>query len=161
MLLAFRISSGVFVAARTQVSSGNEVPLSGDVIHAVNNFTVRSVDSLRVLVDDAKAHTDLVLQIDAAPAAVRHLPDLLSAFLSFLVLLSQVWESAARAGAPAAVPQSKHALKQTRRSRWCVASVPEGSEGEWRLLASNMIMNRTRLVTRPWESHDRRAAVQR
>ena len=60
-----RISSGVFVAARTQVSSGNEVPLvAGDVIHAVNSFAVRSVDGLRVLVDDAKADSELVLQIE-------------------------------------------------------------------------------------------------
>jgi serine protease Do len=60
-----RISSGVFVAARIQVSSGNEVPLvAGDVIHALNSFAVRSVDSLRVLVDDLKANTELVLQIE-------------------------------------------------------------------------------------------------
>ena len=60
-----RISSGVFVAARTQVSSGNDVPLvAGDVIHAVNSFAVRSVDGLRVLVDDVKAGSALVLQIE-------------------------------------------------------------------------------------------------
>ena len=65
LLPGLRISSGVFVAARTQVSSGNEVPLvAGDVIHAVNSFAVRSVDSLRVLVDDAKANSELVLQIE-------------------------------------------------------------------------------------------------
>jgi serine protease Do len=62
---ALRISSGVFVAARTQISSGNEVPLmAGDVIHAVNRIAVRSVDGLRVLVDDAKANSELVLQIE-------------------------------------------------------------------------------------------------
>jgi S1-C subfamily serine protease len=65
MLPGLRISSGVVVAARTQVSSGNEVPLvTGDVIHAVNSFAVRSVDSLRVLVDDVKANSELVLQIE-------------------------------------------------------------------------------------------------
>jgi serine protease Do len=65
LLPGLRISSGVFVAARTQVLSGNEVPLiAGDVIHAVNNFIVRSVDSLRVLVNDARANTELVLQIE-------------------------------------------------------------------------------------------------
>jgi len=65
LLPGLRISSGVFVAARTQVSSGNEVPLvAGDVIHAVNSFAVRSVDGLRVLVDDAKANSELVLQIE-------------------------------------------------------------------------------------------------
>jgi serine protease Do len=65
LLPGLRISSGVFVAARTLVSSGNEVPLvTGDVIHAVNSFAVRSVDSLRVLVDDAKANSELVLQIE-------------------------------------------------------------------------------------------------
>jgi serine protease Do len=65
LLPGLRISSGVFVAARTQVSSGNEVPLAaGDVIHAMNNFAVRSVDGLRVLMDDVKANSDLVLQIE-------------------------------------------------------------------------------------------------
>jgi serine protease Do len=65
LLPGLRISSGVFVAAHTQVSSGNEVPLVvGDVIHSVNSFAVRSVDGLRVLVDDAKADSELVLQIE-------------------------------------------------------------------------------------------------
>jgi serine protease Do len=65
LLPGLRVSSGVFVAARTEVSSGNEVPLvAGDVVHAVNSFTVRSVDGLRVLVYDAKANSELVLQIE-------------------------------------------------------------------------------------------------
>jgi serine protease Do len=60
-----RIPSGVFVAARIDRLSGNEVPLvAGDVIHALNSFAVRSVDGLRVLIDDAKANTELVLQIE-------------------------------------------------------------------------------------------------
>jgi serine protease Do len=65
LLPDLRISSGVFVAARTQVSSGNDVPLvAGDVIHSVGNYAVRSLDGLRVLVEDAKAGTDLVLQVE-------------------------------------------------------------------------------------------------
>src|SRR6185295_2140516 len=65
MLPGLRISSGVFVAARTEVSSGNDVPLAaGDVIHAMNDFAVRSVDGLRVLMDGVKANSDLVLQIE-------------------------------------------------------------------------------------------------
>jgi serine protease Do len=65
LLPELRISSGVLVAARTQASSGNEVPLlAGDVIHAVNSFTVRSVEGLRVQIDDVKPHTELVLQIE-------------------------------------------------------------------------------------------------
>ena len=64
-LPALRISSGVFVAARSHVSSDNDVPLlAGDVIHAVNGFAVRSIDGLRVLVDDARASMELVLQIE-------------------------------------------------------------------------------------------------
>jgi serine protease Do len=60
-----RIPSGVLVAARMQLSSGNDVPLSpGDVVHAVNNVSVRSVDALRVLVADAKADSELILQIE-------------------------------------------------------------------------------------------------
>jgi serine protease Do len=43
LLPGLRISSGVFVVARIQVSSGNEVPLvAGDVIHAVNSFALTS-----------------------------------------------------------------------------------------------------------------------
>ena len=53
------------MAARTLVSSGNEVPLlAGDVIHSVNSFAVRSIDGLRVLLDDVKADGELVLQIE-------------------------------------------------------------------------------------------------
>ena len=62
---SLRIPSGVFVAARMLLSSGNEVPLSpGDVVHAVNTVTVRSVEALRVLVDDAKVDSELILQIE-------------------------------------------------------------------------------------------------
>ena len=65
LLPGLRVSSGVFVAARTQMSFGNEVPLiAGDVIHAVNRLAIRSVDGLRVLVDDVKANSELVLQIE-------------------------------------------------------------------------------------------------
>jgi hypothetical protein len=32
--------------------------------HSVNNFAVRSVDGLRVLLDDAKANRELVLQVE-------------------------------------------------------------------------------------------------
>jgi S1-C subfamily serine protease len=55
----------VFVIARIDSSSGSEVPLAaGDVIHALNGFAVRSVDGLRVLIDDATADTEVVLQIE-------------------------------------------------------------------------------------------------
>jgi S1-C subfamily serine protease len=65
LLAGLRISSGVLVAARTQVSSGNEVPLvAGDVIHALNGFDVRSVDGLRVLVDAVEANSEFVLQVE-------------------------------------------------------------------------------------------------
>jgi serine protease Do len=65
LLPGLRISSGVFVAARIQVSTGNEVPLvAGDVIHSVNAYAVRSLDGLRVLVDDVKPNSELVLQIE-------------------------------------------------------------------------------------------------
>jgi S1-C subfamily serine protease len=38
--------------------------VAGDVIHAVNRFEVRSVDGLRLLVDDAKTNGEIVLQIE-------------------------------------------------------------------------------------------------
>ena len=37
---------------------------SGRPSHALNGFAVRSVDGLRVLIDDSKADTELVLQIE-------------------------------------------------------------------------------------------------
>jgi serine protease Do len=82
LLPKLRISSGVFVAAWTQVSSGNDVPLvAGDVIHSVGSFAVRSLDGLRVLVEDAVAGTDLVLQVRTQPPTpVRGLPDPLNRF---------------------------------------------------------------------------------
>jgi S1-C subfamily serine protease len=53
------------VVARTQESSGNEAPLiAGDVIHALNGFAVRSLDGLRVLLEDVKADGEPVLQIE-------------------------------------------------------------------------------------------------
>jgi S1-C subfamily serine protease len=53
------------VAARTQVSSGNEVALVvGDVIHSVNSFAVRSVDGLRVLVDAVEGDSEVILQVE-------------------------------------------------------------------------------------------------
>jgi len=65
LLPALRISSGVFVVARTRVVSGNGVPLmAGDVIHSVNGITVRSIDGLRVLLGDATSDSELVLQVE-------------------------------------------------------------------------------------------------
>jgi serine protease Do len=65
LLPGLRISSGVLVMARSQASSGNDVPLvAGDVIHAVNSYAVRSVDVLRALVEEATANSELVLQIE-------------------------------------------------------------------------------------------------
>jgi len=60
-----RIPSGVLVAAKMRLSPGNAVPLTpGDVVHAVNGVSVRSVDALRVLVEDAKADSELILQVE-------------------------------------------------------------------------------------------------
>jgi serine protease Do len=65
LLPTLRIQSGVYVAARTHSSSGNDMPLvAGDVIHAVGGVTVRSLDGLRVLLDDAKANGEFVLQVE-------------------------------------------------------------------------------------------------
>jgi serine protease Do len=65
LLPELRIPSGVFVAARSEVSSGNDIPLvAGDVIHALNGVAVTSVAGLRALVDDVKANSELILQIE-------------------------------------------------------------------------------------------------
>jgi serine protease Do len=64
MLPSLRMASGVFVAARTQPASGAQVPLeTGDVIHALNTYPVRSLDGLRVLLDRSALH-DFVLQVE-------------------------------------------------------------------------------------------------
>jgi serine protease Do len=65
LLPGLRIPSGVLVTAREEVLPGTDVPLiTGDVIHAVNRFTVRSLDGLRVLVDDFKSNSEVVVQIE-------------------------------------------------------------------------------------------------
>ena len=65
LLPELRVDSGVFVAARTQLASGNLVPLAaGDVIHSVNGLTVRSVDGLRALIEQGRVNNEFVLQIE-------------------------------------------------------------------------------------------------
>ena len=65
LLPDLRIRSGVFVAARNEASELTDNPLTtGDVVHAVNAFTVRSLDGLRVILDGIKANTRMVLQIE-------------------------------------------------------------------------------------------------
>jgi serine protease Do len=65
LLTGLRISSGVFVAAREQAAQDAENPLmTGDVIHSVNGFTIRSLDGLRTVLDGFKARTRIVLQIE-------------------------------------------------------------------------------------------------
>ena len=65
LLPSLRIPSGVLVAARTQGSSSENVPLvAGDVIHSVNTLPVKSLDGLRVLVGHSAGSRDLVLQIE-------------------------------------------------------------------------------------------------
>jgi serine protease Do len=65
LLPNLRISSGVLVTARELNTSGLEVSLTtGDVIHAVNGVTVRSLDALRIFLDTADVKTGIVLQIE-------------------------------------------------------------------------------------------------
>ena len=55
----------MLVTARTQTGTDNLVPLSvGDVIHAVDNIPVRSLDGLRVLLDGRPPSSDVVLQVE-------------------------------------------------------------------------------------------------
>jgi len=60
-----RIQSGVLVVARDErFRAADGVLTAGDIIHAVNGITVSSLDTLRVLVDEAKRNTALILQIE-------------------------------------------------------------------------------------------------
>jgi serine protease Do len=65
LLPDLRIPTGVFVAARSEASQVAENPLTtGDIVHAVNDLTVRSLDGLRVILDGLKPNTSVVLQIE-------------------------------------------------------------------------------------------------
>ncbi len=60
-----RIPSGVLVAAREQASQDADIPLTtGDIIHGINRFNVRSLDGLRAILDGIKARSRVVLQIE-------------------------------------------------------------------------------------------------
>ena len=63
LLPDLRIASGVLVTARLE--SFTDSPLmTGDVIHAINTFSVRSLDGLRVLLDGRKSNSQIVLQVE-------------------------------------------------------------------------------------------------
>jgi len=65
LLPGLRIASGVLVAAREQTGRIADVPLvTGDVIHAVNGFAVRSLDGLRVLLQGLRDDHPIVVQIE-------------------------------------------------------------------------------------------------
>ena len=59
-----RISTGVLVAARREDADVDSPLMAGDVIHAVNSISVRSLDGLQVLADGFKSNTEVVLQIE-------------------------------------------------------------------------------------------------
>ena len=64
LLSDLRIASGVLVTARLE--SFTDSPLmTGDVIHAINTLSVRSLDGLHVLLDGLKADgKEIVLQVE-------------------------------------------------------------------------------------------------
>jgi serine protease Do len=65
LLGALRIPSGVLVAAREKASQDADIPLTtGDIIHSINRFNVRSLDGLRAILDGIKARSRVVLQIE-------------------------------------------------------------------------------------------------
>ncbi len=64
LLPGLRIQSGVLVTARREEADSGNPLMTGDVIHAFNGITVRSLDGLRVLLDGMKPGTAIVLQIE-------------------------------------------------------------------------------------------------
>jgi serine protease Do len=64
LLPDLRIPSGVLVTARRQGSDVDSPLMAGDVIHAVNAYSVRSVDGLQVLMEASKSNSQIVLQIE-------------------------------------------------------------------------------------------------
>ena len=59
-----RVPSGVLVTARRAESDVDNPLMTGDVVHACNSITVRSLDGLRVLLDGVAAGSQIVLQIE-------------------------------------------------------------------------------------------------
>jgi serine protease Do len=60
-----RVRSGVLVVAREQDPRRVDVALmAGDVIHAVSNYAVRSLDGLRVLLEGRQPASPIILQIE-------------------------------------------------------------------------------------------------
>jgi S1-C subfamily serine protease len=64
LLPDLRIPSGVLVAARRLELAADSPLRAGDVIHAVNTFTVPSLDILRVLLDGLQPDSRITLQIE-------------------------------------------------------------------------------------------------
>jgi serine protease Do len=64
LVSGLRIPSGVLVTARRAESDVDNPLMTGDVIHACNTITVRSLDGLRVLLDGVAPGSQLVLQIE-------------------------------------------------------------------------------------------------
>jgi S1-C subfamily serine protease len=65
MLPPLRNQFGVVVAAKESEGAYiGEGPLPGDVIYSVNGTPVRSVDSLRLVLEDLKLGDPLVLQVE-------------------------------------------------------------------------------------------------
>jgi serine protease Do len=67
LLPGVRISSGVLVVARNEASALMDNPLTtGDIVHAINETRVQSLDGLRVILSGFAANTRVVLQIERA-----------------------------------------------------------------------------------------------
>ncbi|HZT76268.1 MAG TPA: trypsin-like peptidase domain-containing protein [Vicinamibacterales bacterium] len=65
MMPKLRERSGVLVAARDASSQGTDNPLtSGDIIHRVNAYAVRSIDGLRAILDGFVPGARIVVQIE-------------------------------------------------------------------------------------------------
>jgi len=65
LLTGLRTPSGVFVAAREQALQNADNPLTtGDIIHSVNDFAVKSLDGLRAILEGFRARSRVVLQIE-------------------------------------------------------------------------------------------------
>ncbi len=64
LLPSLRIASGVLVTARRAESDVDNPLMTGDVIHACNTITVRSLDGLRVLLGGVAPGSQIVLQIE-------------------------------------------------------------------------------------------------
>ena len=64
MFPTLRVKGGVIVVARAADANVDTSLTAGDVIHAINGTPVESMETLRAVLDQMKANSAVVLQVE-------------------------------------------------------------------------------------------------